>query len=60
MVGGGPEKPVHWRKMRRIAGPEVDVAEAIRVRAAHDVQRFLIQEFRGHKKVNDKYWLTVK
>ena len=60
MVGGGPERAVHWRKMRRIAGPDVDVPTSVQTRAMHDAQRFLVEEFRSHKRVDGKYVLEVK
>ena len=45
MLGEEVEKPVHWRKMKRIAGPSYPRSEELELQAMHDVQRFTIEEF---------------
>ena len=45
LVGETREHPVHWRKMRRLAGPDLEVTKAIELAAKHDIQRFLVKRF---------------
>ena len=43
LVGAQAEKLVHWKKMRRIAGPGLFVSQAVQNSALHDLQRFLVE-----------------
>ena len=43
LVGTQAEKLVHWKKMRRIAGPGLFVSQAVQNSALHDLQRFLVE-----------------
>ena len=43
LVGTTTEKLVHWKKMRRIAGPGLFVSQAVQNSALHDLQRFLVE-----------------
>ena len=45
LLGDTKEVPVHWRRMRRIAGPDLPMDEEVRLSAMHDVQRFVIDSF---------------
>ena len=45
LVGEPREHPVHWRKMRRLTGPDLEVTKAIELAAKHDIQRFLVKCF---------------
>ena len=45
LLGDTASKPVHWRKMRRLAGPDYEMAEAVKLSAQHDRQRFIIDQF---------------
>ena len=45
LVGETREHPVHWRKMRRLAGPDLPVTKAVELSAKHDIQRFLVKGF---------------
>jgi len=46
LLGTTVEKPVHWRRMRRIAGPEYPRTQELALHAMHDVQKFIVDEFR--------------
>ena len=45
LIGESREHPVHWRKMRRLAGPDLQVTKAMELSANHDIQRFLVKRF---------------
>ena len=45
LVGETREYPVHWQKMCRLTGPDLDVIKAIELAAKHDIQRFLVKRF---------------
>ena len=38
LVGETREHPVHWRKMRLLAGPDLEVTKAMELSAKHDIQ----------------------
>ena len=35
----------HWRKMSRLADPDLEVTKAVELTAKHDIQRFLVKRF---------------
>ena len=43
LVGETREYPVYWRKMRRLAGPDLEMTKAVELSAKHDIQRFLVK-----------------
>ena len=45
LVGETREHPVHWRKMRRLADPDLPVTKDVEMSAKHDIQRFMVKEF---------------
>ena len=45
LVGETKEHPVHWKKMRRLAGPDLPVTKDVELSAKHDIQRFLVKRF---------------
>ena len=45
LLGETREKTVHWRKMRRLAGPDLPVTKDVELPAKHDIQRFMVREF---------------
>ena len=45
LVGETREHPVHWRKMRRLAGPDLEITKEVELSAKHDIQRFLVKRF---------------
>ena len=59
-IGGGKVVPVSWRKCKRLGGPELAVGDAVKTAALHDLQKFLIEEFRAWKKVKGNIKLQVK
>ena len=44
-IGGGKIVPVSWRKTKRLAGPELQLTDAVAKTALHDLQKFLVEEF---------------
>ena len=59
-VGGGKTVPVSWRKCKRLGGPELNITEATRKSALHDLQKFLVESFLGWKVKRGKAKLHVK
>ena len=45
LVGTDESKDVHWRKMRRLAGPGLVISQAVQNSALHDRQRFVVECF---------------
>ena len=45
LLGDTEVSEVHWRKMRRLAGPEFEPDEEVVACALHDRQRFKVQQF---------------
>ena len=45
LLGDTDESEVHWRKLRRLAGPELTPDEEVVASALHDRQRFKVQSF---------------
>ena len=45
LLGDTREHPVHWRKMRRLAGPDLPTDKQVELSAKHDIQRFLVDRF---------------
>ena len=45
LLGETKEHPVHWRKMRRLAGADLPMSVAVELSAKHDIQRFLVDHF---------------
>ena len=45
LLGDDAVATVHWRKMRRLAGPELQPDEEVIASALHDRQRFLVERF---------------
>ena len=46
LLGDAKEHPVHWQKMRRLAGPDLPISEEVRLGAQHDTQRFMVDHFK--------------
>ena len=46
LLGMTTEKPVHWRKMRRLAGPDYPRSGELALHAMHDVHKFIVDEFK--------------
>ena len=44
-IGGGKVVPISWRKAKRLAGPELQLSDAVTKSALHDLQKFLVEEF---------------
>ena len=49
----GTEKPVHWTRIKRFAGPELGVTTEIVASAQHDQQKFYVEEFKDWREVGD-------
>ena len=45
LLGDVRESVVHWRKMRRLAGPGLAVTKELVEVAQHDVQKFKVEKF---------------
>ena len=37
--------PILWKQMRRLAGPDLEVTEELKLSVMHDVQRFVVEAF---------------
>ena len=46
LLGMTDEKPVHWRKMRRLAGPDYPRSGELALHAMHDVHKFIVEAFK--------------
>ena len=45
LVGTDERKDVSWRKCRRIAGPNLEVTQAVQNSALNDIQKFKVEYF---------------
>ena len=45
LLGETKTFPVHWRQMRRLAGPNLQVTDELTAGALHDAQRFVVEAF---------------
>ena len=45
LLGDDRESCVHWRRMRRLAGPGVHITKELVEGAQHDKQKFLVDKF---------------
>ena len=45
LLGDVRESNVHWRKMRRLAGPGLAVTKELEESAQHDLQKFKVEKF---------------
>ena len=59
-VVGGKTVPVSWHKCIRLGGPELTITKAMAKSALHDLQKFLVEEFLGHKVRRGKVTVHVK
>ena len=49
----GSEAPVHWTRLKRFAGPDLNVTARLIANAQHDQQKFYVDEFRDWKEVGE-------
>ena len=45
LLGEDKEANVHWRRMRRLAGPGIAITKELVESAQHDKQKFLVESF---------------
>ena len=45
LLGDTDKSTVHWKKMRRLAGPELDPSEEVIAIALHDRHKFVVEKF---------------
>ena len=45
LLGDDKESNVHWRRMRRLAGPGIAITKELVESAQHDKQKFLVESF---------------
>ena len=45
LLGDERESRVHWRRMRRLAGPGIAITKELKESAQHDKQKFLVESF---------------
>jgi hypothetical protein len=46
LLGDTKQYPVHWRKMKRLAGPDLPINDEVVLGAQHDTQRFMVDHFK--------------
>ena len=45
LLGDDKESNVHWRRMRRLTGPGINITKELTESAHHDKQKFLVESF---------------